>query len=98
MRVSQVILRFEDASHYQKSATISALQHFLLYWYKMKGYLQMISEVLVTEGGGLQLVASFSGLEPGAALTLWVNQQRVPGSSCHQNTVLDAQLIRGQTL
>lgn len=61
-------------------------------------YLQVVSEVLVAEGGGLQVVGRLPRLEPGAPLPLGVDQQGVAGRPGHQDAVLDAQLVRGQTL
>ena len=58
----------------------------------------MVSEQLVIQLGDLELVSLFPVHDPGAALALWVYQHRIPGRPGHHDSILDTQIISGQTL
>ena len=61
-------------------------------------HLKDISEVLVCEVRHSEVPLGIALHEPGAALVLGVYKQRVSGGPGHQDTILDAQLICGQSL
>lgn len=61
-------------------------------------YLKMIPEELVVQLGDLELVGLLPVHDPGTALPLRVHQHRVPSGPGDHDTILDAQVICGQTL
>ena len=54
----------------------------------------MVPEELVIELRDLELIGLFPVHDPSATLALWVNQNRIPGSSGHHDAVLYTQVIR----
>lgn len=61
-------------------------------------YLKVIPEELVIQLGDLELVGLLPVHDPGTALPLRVHQHRIPGGPGDHDTILDAQVICGQTL
>lgn len=58
----------------------------------------MIPEELVVQLGDLKLVGLLPVHDPGTALPLGVHQHRVPSGPGDHDSILDAQVICGQTL
>lgn len=69
--------------------TVHMLQHIL----QKRAYLEVVSEELVIELRDLELIGLFPVHDPSAALALWVNQNRIPGSSGHHDAILYTQVI-----
>lgn len=61
-------------------------------------HLQDVPEILVCEVSHSEISLGIALHEPGAALALGVYEQRVPGGPCHQDAILDAELICRQPL
>lgn len=61
-------------------------------------YLKVIPEELIIQLGDLELVGLLSVHDPGTALPLRVHQHRVPSGPSDHDTILDTQVICGQTL
>ena len=61
-------------------------------------HLQVVSEVLVCQGCGLEAICSLLGSKPGPPLALRVYEKGVASGASHQNAILDAELIGGKPL
>lgn len=61
-------------------------------------YLKVIPEELVIQLGDLELVGLLPVHDPGTTLPLRVHQQRIPSGPGDHDTILDAQVICGQSL